>query len=105
MNMLPKLNIFKAILTITLISNTIPTNTMKRAYEDTQDNHSLLSLPSELLQKVLGCVPNKYSFMQVCKQWKRLLEFKTNWRPFVATNEIARTLHLTHDVQLRIYRL
>jgi hypothetical protein len=105
MHTLPKLKIFRAILTIAIIGSSIPMSAMKRSYEASQETNALAALPVELWQKILGSMPNKYSLMQVCTRWKALLEFKTNWRPFVKSNDIARTLHLTHDAQLRIYRL
>jgi|GEM_PF-1914560 len=107
MNTVLTLKPFRIILAITLIYHITPINPMKRVHQEPpkQDIIAGVSLPSEIVQKILGSLPDKYNAIQVCKRWKELLNFKAYWFSFIKTDDIARTLHLAHDAKLRIYRL
>src|SRR5277367_2124046 len=108
MNKILKFRTLLLIIGIILICDTTSGNAMKRTGQDIQeDNTQRLTIPltDEVWQKIFGAVHPKYVLGQVCKAWLDLSNFTDNWRAFISSPDIARTLRITQNARLRIYGL
>jgi|SRR5579863_1195481 len=102
------IRMYGIIITFALATNMVSVNGMKRSSTDTQEEHlatfPIERLPIEILQKIFGILPYKLPFLTICKDWYNLWNF-AHWKCFIGTEHIARTLQLTPDARIRIYRL